>query len=489
MRRLILFAACVVVVVIVAAAFRESTTERSTRPSSSEVEDAVPKRTAPPGPEVTHVEPAESADRTATSDSAATRTVRGVVRDRAGEPVEGAVVELIVPTDRERRQVSTDAEGRYEFADVPPTAQGGLVVWSRDGSARARKLDGGTECDFVLVPTRTVHGRVRDEEDRPAKGAVVVVRYVGSLDRHEVRTETDENGEFEFADRELAVQELVVFRPGFESFRHESQLPALRRRLGAEEEVGTLVLPKDGDRRAALTGHVIGPDGQPACKGAFVRVWRDGEPSFTLLRQPDEQGAFEVLELEPGTYRLEVHRDGNPTLHLRDIEVGPDGLDLGVLRLPPPAFIWVLDGGDEVAVYSIDQRIRYNVRKGCSEELNAGRYLLFAGSPGQVIEIELLEGQTQSLMIAPKPIGRAALEFLRNDSGPAGDIVLTVLDTKDRRVFEAGLEVGETTSAIELIEGGYLLRAIDSQGREGRASFDLVAGGTAPVRVLLRHPD
>ena len=57
------------------------------------------------------------------------------------------------------------------------------------------------------------------------------------------------------------------------------------------------------------------------------------------------------------------------------------------------------------------------------------------------------------------------------------------------RVEELGREHPLTRGRIELVEGGYLLEAVDSRGRKGALSFDLVAGGEPPLKVLLRHPD
>jgi hypothetical protein len=426
--------------------------------------------------------PAESAAEA--RERGATRIVRGVVRDLEGRPVEGALVELVVPRwNPPSEPVRTDARGRYEFANVPEGANAGVRVRHPGAGMSDRPFEGERSLDFVLVPVRTVHGKVHDHEGFPAAGVTVAIRYVGSAERLGITTETDRDGYFEFEWRRIAVQELVVLPQGVSSF------PLLKRRLGPEEEVGVLVLPEPAEVQAEVRGYLVGPDGAPAHQEAFVRVWRDGDPGFTRHTEPDEQGAFGFAELEPGKYRLEAHRDGYPTLHLRDIEVGPDGLDLGVLRLPAAAFIWVTDGGEEVAVYSSDQRIRYNVNNGCSEELNAGRYLLFAGSPGQVMEVELAEGQTAVLVVSPKPTGKALLEFVREDEGPPGDIVISVRDRTDRHVLKAALAVGESKRWIELVEGGYLLEAVDSRGRKGALSFDLVAGGEPPLKVLLRHPD
>ena len=367
--------------------------------------------------------PAESA--VEARERGATRTVRGVVRDLEGAPVVGAWVEFVPShTDRRWKAVRTDAQGRYQIREVPEGIEGFVMVRASELGPRGREVEGKAELDFVLVPTRTVRGEVRDSEGTPVAGAMVAIRSVARTD---ARDETDEEGRFEFDWREIAVEELIVFRPGVES------LPALRRRLGPEEEPGILVLPDPDGQASGVRGVLVGPDGAPAHNEAFVRIWRDGDPTFTLRTEPDAQGAFGFEELDPGTYRLEGHRDGSPTLHLREIEVGPDGLDLGVLRLPAAAFIWVTDPVGDVAVYSSDQRIRYNVTNGCSEELNAGRYLLFAGSPGQVMEVELAEGQTVSLMVTPKPTGKALLEFVREDDGPAGDIVITVRDLAERR--------------------------------------------------------
>ena len=389
MRRLVLVAAGVVLLVPIASLLIESDKARSHRPALPEVVPEAPERVA---------SPAESA--VEARERGATRTVRGVVRDLEGRPVEGAVAELDLPRwIRPREPVRTDARGRYEFADIPAEAHVSIRVRHPEAGLSGRALEDGS--DFVLLPARTVHGEVQDHEGMPVEGATVVIRYVGSAEPDGRTTQTDRDGCFEFEWRRIAVQELVVLPHGVSAF------PVLKRRLGPEEEVGVLVLPEPAEVRGEVRGYLVGPDGAPAHQEAFVRVWRDGDPTFTRHTEPDEQGAFGFAELEPGKYRLEAHRDGNPTLHLRDIEVGPDGLDVGVLRLPAAAFIRVTDGGEEVAVYSSDQRIRYNVTNGCSEELNAGRYLLFAGAPGQVLEVELAEGQTVAqvclLYTSPSP--------------------------------------------------------------------------------------
>src|SRR5487761_1778753 len=107
----------------------------------------------------------------------AVRTVRGVVRDRRGDPVPGAVLTVLRGDGWQAGRAVADAAAGYELTDIEPRAFT-LIAQARGHAPQAAVVgaDGGVVShDFVLAPAGGLAGSVRSAADVPLPGAAVVI--------------------------------------------------------------------------------------------------------------------------------------------------------------------------------------------------------------------------------------------------------------------------------------------------------------------------
>ena len=339
--------------------------------------------------------------------------------------------------------------------------------------------------------------RVVDSHGNPVDDALVLVRPVGRRGSAEVPKRTDSSGRIATPVRSGMRNEVLVWWPDREGIPRLD--PDLRKVIASASGVGALELPPEvpAEDRGGVVGVVVLPSGEPATD-AFVRIWRDGQPEWTHRVEPDIEGRFLIEGIKPGAFRLEVHRDGHPTLHLKEIEVRAGiGLDLGVLRLPAAARIRVRVAGGgaggssvPIRILALDQRIEYNQREGLSEELAAGTYLVLAGSHGQVQQVEVREGEQLDLDVVPLPTGLARFEFVMEDGSSPLAIGFEVFDSADRRVYSGSTFASYPRLRLDLVPGDYRLRASQARGFAAEQAFSVREGQQGnPEKFLLLAPE
>lgn len=152
----------------------------------------IPQGAAQPGPAAPRVQmPAR--DRTAVEAPKGTARISGrVVAADTGTPLRRAQVRIGSPDVRVNRTVGTDAEGRFEVADLPAGRYSLMVT--RDGyvslqfgqqrpfePGRPLELTNGQvveRVDFALPRGSVISGRVTDELGEPVSGVrMQAVRY------------------------------------------------------------------------------------------------------------------------------------------------------------------------------------------------------------------------------------------------------------------------------------------------------------------------
>jgi BlaR1 peptidase M56/Carboxypeptidase regulatory-like domain len=161
-------------------------------------------------------------------------SITGVVTGPAGKPVAGAsVANYGTGTADEKREATTDDEGRFVLHDVQDSGMGREVIVRARGFVPARQklnADAGTdtakdagtgqasaELDVRLEKAHFVRGRVQDELGRPIKGAHVDVNG-GRHDPHLLgdSARTDDAGRFEF-DSLPAANKVHIYMRGYSS--------------------------------------------------------------------------------------------------------------------------------------------------------------------------------------------------------------------------------------------------------------------------------
>jgi len=100
-------------------------------------------------------------------------------------------------------------------------------------------------------------------------------------------------------------------------------------------DLGTITLYNS----ATVTGHVL--DGQTLApiEGATVELSADATPVST---QTDADGAFSFTAIPPGTYDIEISKDGYDTIW-SETDVGSPFVDLGYFTMYPPGALGEMD--------------------------------------------------------------------------------------------------------------------------------------------------
>jgi protocatechuate 3,4-dioxygenase beta subunit len=254
-------------------------------------------------------------------------SLSGVVRGADGLPVARASV-FAFREGQELRQATTNREGSYRLESLAPGPVE-IFVRSRDRSLTARvatQVQVGVQAslDLTMDEGAKVKGVLSDREgNRLGKWRVRVRNASGQVRR---RGESDEGGNFE----------VKGLYPG--TYTITARPPNSRGNLVEEEiEVTSGVLHHDlvASLGAEISGHVLDSEGEPV--RAEVHALQ-GEDTLGFARC-DEEGAFVLKDLKPGTYNLFLRRRSREAGELvgrHQLELRPgdrrEGLELSVYR-------------------------------------------------------------------------------------------------------------------------------------------------------------
>jgi hypothetical protein len=431
-------------------------------------------------------------------------TVFGTVRDEIGDEVADAQVTFIwVYSAQPLAEVRSGADGRYRITDLPA----GPVELRVDAGARGRAqvrirttVEAETEWNPVVSAGISIEGVVVDEESLPIPGARVWCRgaFRPAASYH-AEAVTDDRGAFRFERRRRIEHQLWGWHPPTSG--GGSGPPDQRKRVAVDSGPVTLQLGAVRDA-GSLTGRVVLPDGSPAARSR-VRTWPHGDPGWSRTLLTDEDGGFRLERIKPLTYKVEIHLDGHPTLHLESIEVPAGGTrDLGMLRYPRPGRVvcrLLLENGDPVqrfypSLASLDARIHYSIEQkepagpAISEGLAPGRYHLHIGATGQIVEVVIEEGCDSELDVVLRQPQQVQVEVVRDDGSRAETVTLSVVDDRGRSVLGkhlVDLEGGKRP--VWLVPGRYRISCEEESGKRGAVTVDVAkASAPLPVRLVLR---
>ena len=266
--------------------------------------------------------------------------VAGRVRDREGEPVEGARVwALRVLSDdgwtRQLRSTISDAKGRYRIEGVAVgearvfalgsgwASRNAVPFGPGEGTAPAVHVTDGSEAsqDLVLEPAASLELRVVDAEARPVRHAVVEVvpdwgwySFLGSAGTAAWRwRRTDAAGRATFPVLFPGlVHHVEIEAPG--PLRAKLTVPALAsgetgtRTLALPAVQGAVVRVVDAATKAGIVGarldvqHVR----ETAPNSTFTESLSFGAPLYT-----DATGTLRIEGLPQGTIRIEAEHHGH----------------------------------------------------------------------------------------------------------------------------------------------------------------------------------
>ncbi len=260
-------------------------------------------------------------------------TLAGRVRDAAGRPASGVVVEARRPSGARTAPsmsgalmtVRTDASGAFLLDGLPPQPSFVLAARRGAGSFAVITVDdlvAGEHRDaleLVLPPSRTLRGRVLDEEGSPISGAVILTAgAMGSVagpwsktyGRVEVRS--DSEGRFVLGDLPRSRIDLRVRAPG-----HLQKLVVVSKTTASIEvrlETSPIVFGRitgpDGEGSSDFSLRILGGLDESRSLGRVVlgREARglagaeEGEGYYGILDLVSRQGAIELSA--PGCARM-----------------------------------------------------------------------------------------------------------------------------------------------------------------------------------------
>ncbi|MEM7515570.1 MAG: sigma-70 family RNA polymerase sigma factor, partial [Planctomycetota bacterium] len=257
--------------------------------------------------------------------------LRGRILDEHGHPLAEAEVSLAA---RERRPtVLTGVEGEFVFKSLTPMSGALISVTCPGHACGVFTVDidlGSPHRDFQIERERIVRGRLVDEEGRGLAGERVELRgdrVVNSpwFPRHRGITweryadagswqaMTNDAGEFEFRGLYPGLFRVVA---GEDTWA----------RVPPDEDAPFEVCKGTAEGSVSLRGVILSPSG-PENYTVIATRFIEGESEATResTTRPFDSSGFEIHALDPGSWRLNVHRAGSA----KSWTVGPLQLDAG----------------------------------------------------------------------------------------------------------------------------------------------------------------
>lgn len=279
----------------------------------------------------------------------ATPLVGHVYARESGEPVSGLTV-TAKPTGPTRGHgvARTDSEGRFEFEALVVGHYN--IIAEGPGRMRdqihVRKEDfGKSELEMWLHPSGNLRGVVVGPEKEPVKDYQVQLRFSpgkGQLISAPVASDRVRDGEFRFDDMRPGYYTFEVWAPGYAPLQSSPELlePGQTRELVISLKPASL-----------LRGRVVNDRGEPV-RGAKVGLhtnnistisWLRGDDSKAIWHKStttDVDGNYELVDIMPRKYQIEVDHPDYSVLRLNDINAPKNrARELEDLVLETPARI------------------------------------------------------------------------------------------------------------------------------------------------------
>jgi hypothetical protein len=221
-------------------------------------------------------------------------TLRGTVRDGAGQAVAGAAVRAPALQFPQQSWLTIGPDAAFTFEDLPPGELEVVASHPQLSSVAHRLAIAGDEThtwECVLTAERLVNGRLLDHMGEPLAGWFVQRPYGGRF------ASTDAEGRFVCTECDAAANTLLV-RPGLGYVpvraRFEEVLP------GPHEQ--TFAVPAESAPSAHLRGRCLAADGSPLA-GAILNLHQEDLFVHNQTTTRDD-GSFAIGPLPPGKYRV-----------------------------------------------------------------------------------------------------------------------------------------------------------------------------------------
>ena len=418
--------------------------------------------------------------------------VRGTVTDVGGGPIERARVAA------KRRDWSlapgaelvalTAADGTYQLM-LPDAAYRLTAAHDDYTSANEPAVVAGTPLtiDFTLIPGGIVSGQVvARDSGKPVGGALVSVdggsRFSGQGDQSVV---ADADGRFTVRGLASGRMSIEARGSGYASARPTTV------ELGIGEEVDGIQVLVDG--AFSIRGRVVEKGTKNGIAGARIGAFSMGKGQQAEALDPsDEDGAFEIAGMQPGSYMLYAGAEGTMLEIGHNVEIVDHDVEDVILelgrgitisgRVVPAAVTTVsLELETEVGLGNMFDMVKASM---CRTESDAtGAFTLKNAPPGKFrISAVAKDGRTGKLPIAITDVDQSGLVVQLT---PRASVAGHVIDTNGKPV--AGINV----DAVADEEGGPVRISMPGMGRDTKTgpdgAFEIVGldAGTYVVRARL----
>ncbi|MHC4448585.1 MAG: carboxypeptidase regulatory-like domain-containing protein, partial [Planctomycetota bacterium] len=252
-------------------------------------------------------------------------TLRGVVTNAAGEPVEGAKVTTQLGNEMRFMAMLaggaptayTQADGSFALKPVATDKKHILLATHKDfGPSKPLEAAANSDSTLELTAPLDIVGVIHDDAGQPLQGVKVTL---GSRPRQGMGLPqegmprpgiSDDAGRFVIRNAPRGNRTIIYFHP-----HHLLKSEQLQLGAGARHDAGTVVL----ERGLRITGTVVDEDGKPI---VGARLFANAvQQNKTVRRGPerlggatqdqsDSVGKFGFYGLQPGSFRLSVSSDG-----------------------------------------------------------------------------------------------------------------------------------------------------------------------------------
>lgn len=255
-------------------------------------------------------------------------SVAGLVRDRAGDPADGAWIEVQWGSEIDQRdQTYTDEAGRFELHDLPP----GSVVLTATGRAKGQcrervQLQAGHNTEWRPFLNLGTVGQVVDAKGQPVSG----VQILAEAASFEAAVDADDNGEFSIVDCPDTLTSIYVMAGRQRVLGYWSNVDVHQNGL-------FLRLAPNAGLPCQITVRILGPDGQPV-EDARLSLGEPGRPARIGSGRPDEKGWIRLNGPIYGVlFEAKIRSTSYGRIHLGVRAPDDKGvLDFGTVRMHKP---------------------------------------------------------------------------------------------------------------------------------------------------------
>jgi protocatechuate 3,4-dioxygenase beta subunit len=439
------------------------------------------------------------------------QTIRGVVLDAAGKPVEGASISARGKAAKDPRARLGRSWGERTEPDGSFVVEG-LLPGTYELSARHDDMPAPHEptevevpagqdvagITLTMLPSGEIRGIVRDEKSVAVAGVSVQIdgpRWGNAT--------TNDEGRFLIEGVEVGEHRITAQRGWTDTMRapgasdDDEAGQRVEVRAGEATEVELVVESQNG----RITGRVLGEGGEPVAD-AFVEAVRESDSAAkaegggrgqarwgSWSRQPvltDEEGRFELGDLaEQGVYSVYANRKGGGEAIAEHVRAGSD-VALAISETGVLAGVVRIDGGGFPQRFSITASDRAGgIRESDSFLHTEGKWRLTNLPPGTFeVVVDASEGNAKTTVELAAGAEETGVELVLT---PRVELRGTLVDAETGEPVP-GLKVTASGEAGGFRFGGSMGKADQEDVSDAQGNFVVEDAPTGKISVLIMAP-